>query len=187
MIFSKSETNFSSTTTDQNLILTNATLMTAPALLHPADITSVNSFLSALKYTWEISENSLPFLDIKLSINDNCLFTSVHYKRTDAHNYLLHWSFRPRHVKNTIPFSQFLIRRNLCSDDSDFNNKCDEMCQFFKKRGYPDSAVTPNKQRVQEIDRETALQNFTEQRKRQNSSHPYLSSTKPINQECHSQ
>ena len=55
-------------------------------------ITSVNSFLSALKYTWEISENSLPFLDIKLSINDNCLSTRVHYKRTDAHNYLLHWS-----------------------------------------------------------------------------------------------
>ena len=28
------------------------------------------------------------------------------------------------------------------SEDSDFNNKCEEMCQFFKKRGYPDSAVT---------------------------------------------
>ena len=22
-------------------------------------------------------------------------------------------------------------------DDTDFNNKCEEMCQFFKKRGYP--------------------------------------------------
>ena len=32
------------------------------------------------------------------------------------------------------------------------------MCQFFKKRGYPDSAVTTGKHRVQEIDRETALQ-----------------------------
>ena len=39
-----------------------------------------------------------------------------------------------------------------------FNNKCDKMCQFFKKRGYLDSAVTAGKQRVQEIDRETALQ-----------------------------
>ena len=32
------------------------------------------------------------------------------------------------------------------------------MCQFFKKRGYPDSAVTTGKHRAQEIDRETALQ-----------------------------
>ena len=37
-----------------------------------------------------------------------------------------------------------------------FNNKCEEMCQFFKKRGYPDSAVTTGKHRAQEIDRETA-------------------------------
>ena len=39
-----------------------------------------------------------------------------------------------------------------------FNNKFDEMFQFFKKRSYPDSAVTTGKQRAQEIDRETALQ-----------------------------
>ena len=31
-------------------------------------------------------------------------------------------------------------------------------CQFFKKRGYPDSAVTTGKHRAQEINRETALQ-----------------------------
>ena len=63
-----------------------------------------------------------------------------------------------QHVKNAIPFSQFLRLRRLCSDDTDFNNKCEEMCQFFKKRGYPDSAVTTGKHRAQEIDRETALQ-----------------------------
>ena len=32
------------------------------------------------------------------------------------------------------------------------------MCQFFKKRGYPDSGVTTGKHRAQEIDRETAIQ-----------------------------
>ena len=65
-------------------------------------ITSVNSFHPALIYTWEISENSLAFLDIKLSVNDNCLSTSVHYKPTDSHNYLLHSSSHPQHV--TMPF-----------------------------------------------------------------------------------
>ena len=121
-------------------------------------ITSVNSFHPALKYTWEISQNSLALLDIKLSINDNGLSASIHYKPTDSHNYLLHSSSHLQHVKNTIPFSQFLRLRRLCSDDSDFNNKCEEMCQFFKKRGYPGSAVTTGKHRAQEIDRDTALQ-----------------------------
>ena len=53
-----------------------------------------------------MSENSLAFLDIKLSINDNGLSTSVRYKPTDSHNYLLHSSSHPQHVKKAIPFSQ---------------------------------------------------------------------------------
>ena len=83
-------------------------------------ITSVNSFHLALKYTWEISEISIAFLDIKVSINGNGLSTSVHYKPTDSHSYLLHSSSHPTHVTNSIPFSQFLRLRRLCSDDSDF-------------------------------------------------------------------
>ena len=69
-------------------------------------ITSVNSFHPALKYTWEISETSIAFFDIKVSINDNGLSTSVQYKPTDSHSYLLHSSSHPSHVKHSIPFSQ---------------------------------------------------------------------------------
>ena len=50
-------------------------------------ITAVNSFYPALKYTWEISDTSLAFLDIKISIEGNGLCTSVYYKRTDSHSY----------------------------------------------------------------------------------------------------
>ena len=42
--------------------------------------------------------------------------TSVHYKPTDSHSYLLHSSSHPSHVKNSIPYSQFLRLRRLCSD-----------------------------------------------------------------------
>ena len=37
--------------------------------------------------------------------------------------------------------SQFLRLCRLCSDDSDFNSKCDEMSSFFSKRGYPDNIL----------------------------------------------
>ena len=86
-------------------------------------ITAVNSFHSALKYTWDISDNSLSFLDIKVSIEGNGLCTSVYYKPTDSHSYLLYSSSHPSHVKNSTPFSQFLRLCHLCSDDSDFFNK----------------------------------------------------------------
>ena len=39
--------------------------------------TAVNSFYLALKYTWEISDTSLAFLDIKISVEGNGLCTSV--------------------------------------------------------------------------------------------------------------
>ena len=42
------------------------------------------------------------------------LCTSVHYKPTDSHSYLLYSSSHPSHVKNYIPYSQFLWPRRLC-------------------------------------------------------------------------
>ena len=112
-------------------------------------ITAVNSFHPALKYTWEISDTSLAFLDIKISIEGNGLCTSVYYKPTDSHSYLLYSSSHPSHVKNSIPFSQFLRLRRLCSDDSDFSEKSEAMCQFFDKRGYPVSVVQAGHHRAQ--------------------------------------
>ena len=121
-------------------------------------ITAVNSFHPALKYTWEISDSSLAFLDIKLSIEGNGLCTSVHYKPTDSHSYLLYSSSHPSHVKNSIPYSQLLRLRRLCSEDSDFSLKSEEMCHFFDKRGYPASVVQAGHHRAQQIDRQSALQ-----------------------------
>ena len=84
--------------------------------------------LNRVKYALEISDTSLAFLDIKVSVVGIGLCTSVHYKPTDSHNYLLYSSSHPSHVKNSIPFSQFLRLRRLCSEGSDFSLKSEEMC-----------------------------------------------------------
>ena len=86
------------------------------------------------------------------------LCTSVHYKPTHSHSYLLYSSSHPSHVKNSIPYSQFLRLRRLCCDDSDFSSKSEEMCQFFEKRGYPASVVKAGHHRAQQFDRESSLQ-----------------------------
>ena len=64
--------------------------------------------------------------DIKLSIEGNGLCTSVHYKPTDSRSYLLYSSSHPSHVKNSIPYSQFLRLSRLCSEDS-------ENVRFFRQ------------------------------------------------------
>jgi len=97
----------------------------------------------------------------KISMHLSSVFVigdlKLHYKPTDSHNYLLYSSSHPQQVKNVIPFSQFLSLRHLCSDDTDYSNKCKEMCHFFEKHGYPHSAVTTGKHCTQEIEQETAL------------------------------
>ena len=46
------------------------------------------------------------------TVYGNGLCTSVYYKPTDSHIYLLYPSSHPSHVKNSIPFSQFLRLRD---------------------------------------------------------------------------
>ena len=56
-----------------------------------------------------------------------------------------------------IPFLILRLRR-LCNDDSDFSNKSEEMCQFFKKYGYPTFVVQRDHHLAQQIDRQSKLQ-----------------------------
>ena len=61
----------------------------------------VNSFHPALKFTWEISETSVTFLDINISVQDNKLATSGHYKPTDSHSYCTRL---PTHLSSKTQF-----------------------------------------------------------------------------------
>ena len=101
-------------------------------------INFVDNFHPALQFTWKFSETSVSFLDILVSINGNKLFTSVFYKPTDSHRYLL---FSSSHTKRSIPFSQFLRLRRICSEDEDFQARSLEMRHFFVQRGYPTSLL----------------------------------------------
>ena len=67
-------------------------------------ITAVNSFHPALKHTWEISDTSLAFLNIKLSIEGDGLCTSVHYKPTDSHSVVICCIDLHIHHLSRIPF-----------------------------------------------------------------------------------
>ena len=56
-----------------------------------------------------------------------------------------------------IPFLILRLRR-LCSDDSYFSLKSEEMCNFFNKRYYSASVAQAGHHRAQQIDRQSALQ-----------------------------
>ena len=107
----------------------------------------VKSFHPSLEYTCTISQSSVAFLDILVSINNSTLTTSIHYKDTDTHSYLLYSSSHPNHTKLAIPYSQFLRLRRLCSDDHDFVTQSSTMARHFILRGYPPPHSYPHRPR----------------------------------------
>ena len=119
----------------------------------------VQGFHPALEYTFNITDHSLPFLDIAIQIECDYFKTSIHYKPTDTHSYLLFHSNHSPACKRSIPFSQFLRLRRLCSDDDDddFHAKALEMKSFFLSRDYPSSLIDNALLRTSNVNRETLL------------------------------
>ena len=120
-------------------------------------ITHFNDYHPCLKFTHNISEDSLPFLDIQLLIDGQQIKTSVHYKRTDAHCYLNYSSSHPPSCKQSIPFSQLTRLRRLCSDDQDFRQRSEEMTGFFRNRGYPEQVIQKASWKASSLSRRASL------------------------------
>ena len=65
-----------------------------------------SSFHPNLEYTWSVSTDKLPFLDICMKPQANRIATSIHYKDTDSPSYLNFSSSHPYSCKSPIPVSQ---------------------------------------------------------------------------------
>eukprot|EP00061_Rhincodon_typus_P005414 g24895.t1 len=59
-------------------------------------INFTNTFHPNLKFTWTISDTSLSFLDLSISISDDCLVTDIYFKPTNSRSYLDYTTSHPR-------------------------------------------------------------------------------------------
>ena len=92
-----------------------------------------------------------------MNLQDGLFCTSVYYKTTSAHSYLNYNSSHHHNTKSSIPYSQFLRLRRLCSDDEDFLAQASRMCDFFTARLYPPAVIRSALQRAKQVPREAAL------------------------------
>ncbi len=81
------------------------------------------------------------------------------YKPTDSHSYLLYSSSHPNHTKRSIPFSQFLRLRRLCSEDEDCHTKSLKMRDFFVQCGYLTSLLDTAFSKASQIPQSETLTN----------------------------
>ncbi|KAJ8028283.1 hypothetical protein HOLleu_30479 [Holothuria leucospilota] len=126
-------------------------------------INFAETFCPFLKFTHCISNSSVVFLDTELSICDRTIKSNLHFKPTDSHNYLMYPSNHPRSCTNSIPYSQLLRARRICSDDQDFAKVSKQIISFFEQRQYPQRVLSNAQKRIQGIDRASALAPKTDQ------------------------
>ena len=101
----------------------------------------LNSQHPSIKFTFEYSPKSVNFLDVQvIRVNDK-LVTDLYVKPTDTHQYLDASSCLVFHSKKAIPYSQALRLNRICSEPAFFDQRCDQLALWLKKRGYSDKLV----------------------------------------------
>ena len=137
---------------------------TGAASCSEEDLRQFLEFASSLhpnfEYTWPVSTDKLPFLDIYIKPRDNRISTSIYY--TDSHSYLnFSSSPHPSSCKSSMPYSQFLRLRKICSENDDFDIEATKMETFFAARGYPNDLIRIGRQQASTRSRAEILESNT--------------------------
>ena len=109
---------------------------------------SLKTFLKALnkvhptiKFTADYSTKKVNFLDVEITFKGTKLHTDLYTKPTDTHQYLEASSCHPAHCKRSIAYSQALRLNRICSDNTSFDKRCNELEAWLVKRGYSEKLV----------------------------------------------
>ncbi len=117
----------------------------------------INNIHPSIMFTSDWSRYRVNFLDVTVSIENGQLVTDVYSKPTDTHQYLLSSSCHPRHCKNSLPYSQALRMKRICSDSGTMETRFLELTEYFVGRGYNRMSVTAQINKARLIDRNEAL------------------------------
>jgi peptide-methionine (R)-S-oxide reductase len=71
-------------------------------------LSRANNLHPSIKFTHEISNTTISFLDTSSSLSEDVLSTDLYSKPTDTNQYLLPSSCHPPHVTRSIPYNQAL-------------------------------------------------------------------------------
>lgn len=123
---------------------------------------ALNSFHETIKFTADIRETSANFLDVKVTKDTHGnITTDLYTKHTDSHLYLHYSSFHPKHQKRSLPYSQALRLRRICSTNELFRKASHNLFNDFILRGYPIQLDKSAIQKAASLNREDLFQPTT--------------------------
>ena len=141
-------------------------------MVQPHGMDSVLEFIDHLnivhptiKFTSDISDTEISFLDLTTYIQQSQLHTRLYTKTTDRHMYLNYLSEHPMSLKKSIPYSQFLRLKRIHSEPQYLLEAQTHMYFFFMWREYPPDIILEAWMKTKEFTREQLLTTGNNQNK----------------------
>ena len=123
-------------------------------------IDNLNQKHPTIKCEFTYSRTSITFLDTKEYKNENgTLYTTIYRKPSDCRNFFHYKSAHPKALKDSIPSSQALRIKRICSETSEVIKHLKDLKDAFIKRGYQSKILHHHFERTLSVDRKIMLEN----------------------------
>ena len=123
---------------------------------------NINNFHDTIKFTFDWSRDCINYLDVQVINEGGVIETDLYTKPTDKHKYLYHTSCHPKGCKHSVPYSQALRLKQICSKPALVENRAKELTHFLVARGYHYKFVCDQIQKVRGMDREILIKRSTQ-------------------------
>ena len=124
-------------------------------------LTHCNNQNKNIQSTQTISNTSIPFLNVFITLEGRKLSTDLYCKSTDKHQYLYHTSCHPKHTKTSLPYCLALRLLHICSSENLFQQRTNKMLQHLIQRGYKKRCIHDSIKKASLVMREEALASKT--------------------------
>ena len=122
-------------------------------------IDELNKKYKTIRFDYKVSTHQIEFLDIMVyKDQQHKIQTTIFRKPTDQQTYTCNpKSNHPKSRKNSIPYSQTLRIKTICSTIFEFNKNYDSTTKGFKGRGYYEKLINSQIDKVKNIKRKQLL------------------------------
>ena len=123
-------------------------------------IDNLNQKHPTIKFEFTYSRTSITFLDTKVYKNENeTLCTTIYRKSSDRSNFWHYKLAHPKALKDSIPYSQALHIKRICSETSEVIKNLKDLKDAFIRRGYHSKILDHHFERAMNVDRKMLLEN----------------------------
>ena len=101
----------------------------------------INQKHQSIKFDFKFSKENIEFLDTLVYISNNRLQTTLYKKPTDCQNYLHAKSAHPFSLKKSVPYSEALRSKRICSTFEEYRKHSQDLIKRFVEKGYNELTV----------------------------------------------